>query len=193
TPEGLNDFPEDVERVLNRLPGVRDSAVVGIASGSEERVNAVLVLDPTIDPDAVVRAANSQLSDAQRIRRAHVWPEPELPRTEGTRKLKRAAIRDWAKSGGTAVAPLGAGTDTLNALVAKYAGRADLAPTATLEELGLTSLERIELMVALEDAFQTRIDEGAFSQARSVSDLRAILEHASPHDSPPAPVVLPQP
>src|SRR5262249_54882453 len=64
TPEGLNVFPEDVERVLNRLPGVRDSAVVGIASGSEERVNAVLVLDPTIDPDAVVRAANSQLSDA---------------------------------------------------------------------------------------------------------------------------------
>src|SRR5581483_7156026 len=100
--------------------------------------------------------------DPQRIRRSHVWPEPELPRTEGTRKLKRAAIRDWVKSGGTA-APLAAGADTLNALVAKYAGRADLAPTATLEELGLTSLERVELMVALEDAFQTRIDEGAFS------------------------------
>ena len=29
TPEGLNVFPEDVERVLNHLPGVRDSAVVG--------------------------------------------------------------------------------------------------------------------------------------------------------------------
>ena len=30
TPEGLNVFPEDVERVLNQLPGVRDSAVVGV-------------------------------------------------------------------------------------------------------------------------------------------------------------------
>ncbi len=29
TPEGLNVFPEDVERVLNHIPGVRDSAVVG--------------------------------------------------------------------------------------------------------------------------------------------------------------------
>ncbi|MFI5179063.1 MAG: class I adenylate-forming enzyme family protein, partial [Vicinamibacterales bacterium] len=39
TPEGLNVFPEDVERVLNQVPGVRDSAVVGVSSGAggEER------------------------------------------------------------------------------------------------------------------------------------------------------------
>src|SRR5204863_3382864 len=52
TPEGLNVFPEDVERVLNEVPGVRESAVVGVvggvvggsAQGAEERVHAVLVL-----------------------------------------------------------------------------------------------------------------------------------------------------
>ena len=33
TPEGLNVFPEDVERVLNQIVGVRDSAVVGEPSG----------------------------------------------------------------------------------------------------------------------------------------------------------------
>jgi long-chain acyl-CoA synthetase len=191
TPEGLNVFPEDVERVLNHLPGVRDSAVVGIANGGEERVNAVLVLDAGINPDDVLRAANAQLGDAQRIRRVHVWPEPELPRTDGTRKLKRAVIRDWARSGGAGAAPVGAGADTLSALVAKYSGRADLAPTATLEELGLTSLERVELMVALEDAFQTRIDEGAFSQARSVSDLRSLLAHGSAAEPPADAVVFP--
>jgi long-chain acyl-CoA synthetase len=192
TPEGLNVFPEDVERVLNHVPGVRDSAVVGIATGGQERVNAVLVLDPGVEPDAVLRAANAQLADAQRIRRVHVWPQPELPRTEGTRKLKRAAIRDWAKSGGDAARPLGTGADTLNSLVAKYAGRADLAPTATLEELGLSSLERVELMVALEDAFQTRIDEGAFSQARSMSDLRALVEHGAAAEAPPDSVAFPE-
>ena len=30
TPDGLNVFPEDVERVLNEQPGVRESAVVGV-------------------------------------------------------------------------------------------------------------------------------------------------------------------
>ena len=90
---GLNVFPEDVERVLNHVPGVRDSAVVGVSTGGEERVHAVLVVDPGVDPDDVARRANAELEDHQKIRRALVWPEPELPRTEGTRKLKRAAIR----------------------------------------------------------------------------------------------------
>ena len=41
TPEGLNVFPEDVERVLNELPGVRDSAVVGApVAGSTARARA---------------------------------------------------------------------------------------------------------------------------------------------------------
>ncbi|MQA31120.1 MAG: hypothetical protein GEU82_15020, partial [Luteitalea sp.] len=79
-----------------------------------------------------------------------------------------------------------AGTDRLHALVAKYAGRGDLAPAATLDELGLSSIERVELMVALEDAFQTRIDEGAFAGARTVSDLRTLVDHGSTAAATPA-------
>jgi len=186
TPEGLNVFPEDVEGVLNHTPGVRDAAVVGlpVAGGSEERVHAVLVVDHGVNPDDVVRAANAQLNDAQKIRRALVWPDPELPRTEGTKKLKRAAIREWAKSGAT---PRHAhtGQDSLMSLVAKYAGREDVPPNATIEELGLSSLERVELMVALEDKFQTRIDEGAFAGARSVADLKTLVEQGDAASGPP--------
>ena len=40
TPEGLNVFPEDVERVLNHMPGVRDSAVVGVAGRLRAATNA---------------------------------------------------------------------------------------------------------------------------------------------------------
>jgi long-chain acyl-CoA synthetase len=188
TPEGLNVFPEDVERALNRIAGVRDAAVVGVPIGSEERVHAVLVLEDgaATDPEAIVRQANAELDDHQKIRRAVVWPEPELPRTEGTRKLKRAAIRDWLRSGGATPPPAAAGSDALAALVAKYAGRTDLSPQTTLEELGLSSLERVELMVALEDAFQTRIDEGSFSEARDVGQLRTLVERASTSGTLPA-------
>jgi long-chain acyl-CoA synthetase len=192
TPEGLNVFPEDVERVLNHLPGVRDSAVVGVPIGSEERVHAVLLLEAGTDADDVVRAANAVLDDPQKIRRALVWPEPELPHTEGTRKLKRAAIRDWARSGAATPRTVQAGSDALAALVAKYAGRSDVTPQTTLEELGLSSLERVELMVALEDAFQTRIEEGAFSEARDVGQLRQLVDRAATREAPPAePVEFP--
>ena len=130
TAEGLNVFPEDVERVLNQLPGVRDSAAVGLSGtgGTDERVHAVLLLEPGIDADQIVRDANARLADHQKIRRALVWPEPELPRTEGTRKLKRAAIREWAKSGGTP-RHVQAGNDALAALVARYAGRESVSAT----------------------------------------------------------------
>jgi long-chain acyl-CoA synthetase len=174
TPEGLNVFPEDVERVLNELPGVRDSAVVGVAYGGEERVHAVLLLEPGTDTDAVVRAANSRLQDHQRIRAASVWSGTPLPRTEGTRKLKRAAIRDWVQSGER---PVTSGrNDSIESLIARFAHGRDISGATTLEELGLSSLERVELMIALEDRFQTRLDEGRFSQAARVADLKQLVE-----------------
>ena len=188
TPEGLNVFPEDVEKVLNQIAGVREAAVVGASLGTEERVHAVLVLEPGTDSTAIeriVRDANARLDDHQKIRRAMIWPEPELPRTEGTRKLKRAAVREWVKNGGTPrLAQQGA--DQLTALLAKYAGRADIAPETTIEELGLSSLDRVELMVALEEAFQTRVDESAFANARDLGQLRTLMAHSSASDAPPA-------
>ena len=62
TPEGLNVFPEDVERALNDQPGVRESAVVGapVPGGSAERVQAVVVLAAGADLDAIVRGGQRE-------------------------------------------------------------------------------------------------------------------------------------
>ncbi|HWK11796.1 MAG TPA: 1-acyl-sn-glycerol-3-phosphate acyltransferase, partial [Vicinamibacterales bacterium] len=47
--------------------------------------------------------------------------------------------------------------------------------TTTIDELGLTSLERVELMMALEEAFQTTIEETAFTPATTVAELEAMV------------------
>jgi len=174
TPDGLNVFPEDVERVLDAQQGVRESAVVGAVDGGQERVHAVLVLEPGADPAGAVRLANELLQDHQRVRTWTEWPGSQLPRTEGTRKLKRGAIRDWVRTGGAPSAATGA--DTLEALVSRFAHGRSIGGATTLDELGLSSLERVELMVALEDRFQTRLDEGRFSEASSVGDLKQLVE-----------------
>jgi long-chain acyl-CoA synthetase len=173
TPEGLNVFPEDVERVVNETSGVRDSAVVGVTQGTEERVHAVLVLEPGTDADTVVRNANARLQDHQRIRGVSIWPGGELPRTEGTRKLKRSEIRRWATSGERPVSMQK--VDSLEALIARFARGREVTGGTTLQELGLSSLERVELMVALEDRFQTRIDEAEFFKAESVEELKRLV------------------
>ncbi|MEQ1759791.1 MAG: AMP-binding protein [Vicinamibacterales bacterium] len=189
TPEGLNVFPEDVERVLDDTPGVKESAVVGVTSGTEERVHAVLVVEPGTDAEAVIRLANAQLQDHQRVRNVSVWPGAELPRTDGTRKLKRRVVRDWVMSG---AAPLTEDTgDSVEGLIARFARGRDVDADTTLEGLGLTSLERVELMVALEDKFQTRIDESRFAGAGSVAELKQLLEHPPAGDTVDEPVDFP--
>ncbi len=74
SPDGFNVFPDDVERVLDGVAGVRESAVVGLTDGASERVHAVLVVDPGADLDEIVRAANAKLADHQRVRTAAAWP-----------------------------------------------------------------------------------------------------------------------
>ncbi|MDO8794139.1 MAG: AMP-binding protein [Vicinamibacterales bacterium] len=190
TPEGLNVFPEDVEHALTTVAGVRDAAVVGIAQGTDERVHAVLVVDEGVDVEAAVREANGHLQDHQRIRGVSVWPEAELPRTDGTRKLKRREVRQWVLDG-RRPEPVGPRADTFEALVARFTAGREVGDATTLEDLGLSSLERVELMVALEDRFHTRIDEGRFTGGLRVADLARLVEHPAEAPERAEPVTFP--
>jgi long-chain acyl-CoA synthetase len=177
TPEGLNIFPEDVEQVLNRIEGVRESAVIG-----RDHVHAVLVLEGGRDPDRIVRRANLQLESHQKIRGISVWPGDRLPRTEGTHKIRRSAIQSWVESGGVAqAAPHG---DNLIDLLRKYAPDRTVTPATTLDELGLSSLDRVELLMDLERKFDTSIDESLLTGARTVSGLSEISTPGCAQDFP---------
>jgi len=165
TPEGLKVFPEDVEDVLNRIPGVRESAVVG-----RDQVYAVLVLHEGANPDEIVRQANLRLENHQRIRSVSVWPGERLPRTEGTKKLKHGEIQAWVDTGQFAPTTVTGGGTVID-LLKKYAPNRTITPDTTLDQLGLSSLDRVELMLDLEEQFDTSVDESLFTGANTVSTL----------------------
>src|SRR5690606_28031380 len=50
----------------------------------------------------------------------------------------------------------------------------------TLEELGLSSLERVELLLAIERRFGVTIDEAEFSGATTVGELRKLVSQEMP-------------
>jgi long-chain acyl-CoA synthetase len=130
--------------------------------------------DPAIDLDEVVRSANTRLADHQKIRAAALWPGAELPRTEGTRKLKRRELKHWlaGEQAGTPRARSAEGG--MAAVVERFAPGRTIAPSTTIDELGLSSLERVELMMAIEEAFQVTMDEAKFATAKTIADLEAL-------------------
>jgi long-chain acyl-CoA synthetase len=158
--------------------------VVGapVAGSTAERVQAVLLLAPGADADAVVRGANAARGDHQKILAAAVWPGAELPRTEGTKKLKRRELKNWLEgqssiaSSGSLVPPKGGSYRSVEAVLSRFAPGRAIGKSTTIDELGLTSLERVELMMALEESFQTTIDETSFTPQTTVEQLEALTK-----------------
>lgn len=177
TPEGLKVFPEDVERVLNAIPGVRESAVVG-----REHPHAVIVLEGGTLPEEVILLANQQLEDHQKIRGLSVWPGDTLPRTPGTEKIKRAEIQRWVDSG--ALAPPPPSGDHLLDVVRRYAPGRAITEGTTLDQLGLTSLDRVELLMDLEQHLDTSLDEAALTGSRTVGELARVAAAPAPEKFP---------
>ena len=91
---GFNVSPSEVERVVNTVPGVAESAVVGVARGSgAEIVTAVVVLEEgaTFDEDAAREAAREHLAEFKRPSTYVVWEE--LPKSLIGKVLRRT-VRD---------------------------------------------------------------------------------------------------
>ncbi|MCL4522870.1 MAG: AMP-binding protein, partial [Acidobacteria bacterium] len=186
TPAGMKVYPEDLEAALRRQPEVRDCVVLGLErEGNAEACAVLLFRDPAAagqDAAAIVKRANAQLAEFQHMRHWVVWPEDDFPRTS-TQKPRTNLIQEFAQqqlvASGAAAAPAG----PLAELITHITGR---APTGKLTaganlaaDLGLSSVDRVELMSALEDRFQIDLNETKFTSATTVGDLEKMLREPS--------------
>ncbi|HWF11692.1 MAG TPA: AMP-binding protein [Bryobacteraceae bacterium] len=188
SPDGLNVYPEDVERVLNQARGVRESAVVAEKQGAREQVHAVLVLDPGASAEAVVNEVNSRLETHQRIRGFSVWPSGVLPRTSGTNKLKRVEIAEWVAKGRDASAPPPSHENGIPEVIRKFAGGRQIDSNTSIDDLALSSLDRIQLMMEIEQRTGAALSESHFAHAHTIGDLT----RAQPEPSAAEPIEFPE-
>jgi long-chain acyl-CoA synthetase len=191
TPAGMKVFPEDLEAALRRQPEIRDCIVLPIVSagGANAEAFAVLLMrDSEADAASAVERANKNLAEFQHIRHWMIWPDADFLRTAtgkpriGAIAQKIAAPDLHAKSG-----------QGLDELIAKFSSKSadetthDFSESARLEaDLGLSSLDRVELISALEDRYQISINEADLSPDTTVAELTKILQHTEPtsaHDS----------
>jgi long-chain acyl-CoA synthetase len=187
TPAGLKVYPEDLEQALRKQPEVRDCVVFGVTRGGNAEPCAVLLLRNGGSPRSVIAAANQSLADFQRIRCWLAWPDEDFPRTP-TQKPKMDVIRRVAEAqlsasqSGTEAPVSVAASGTLEELIAGVAGhKVQFHPGAHLEnDLNLSSLERVELMAALENRYQVDLSDREFSQVNTVADLEKLLKKSAP-------------
>lgn len=177
TPEGMNIYPDDLEAVLRQQPEVRDCVVVGVEQGGNAEAVAALLLHDAADAAAAIARANQKLAEYQQIRRWLVWPDQDFPRTPTQKpmlNLIQQAVQQKC-SPAAATAPAQGG---LADLITRITGRTSgaLASDAKLEDdLNLSSMDRVELMSALEDRYQVDLSEANFAQVSTVNDLERIL------------------
>jgi long-chain acyl-CoA synthetase len=177
SPEGMNIYPEDVETALRRQPEIRDCVVLGLDRGGNADVCAVLILqNRNQDPEPAVKRANESLAEYQYIRRFLVWPEEDFPRTP-TQKPQIRPIQELVhshfKQEGEA-----AGAGVLADLIARITGRRieKISQQSNLTtDLSLNSIERVELLSALEDRFQLDLNESRFTSASTIADIEEML------------------
>jgi long-chain acyl-CoA synthetase len=167
TAAGLNVFPEDIETKLRQVRELRDCVVLPIRSGSDAEPCAVLLPEAgEFSAEDAIKEVNSQLAEYQRVRRWAVWPEADFPRTStGKPRLPAIAARLpellGHESGGSAAEEVLAGLP--------FAMPAD----GSLESL--SSLDRVELLSAVEQRYNVELNETVFSEAKTVADVQQLL------------------
>ncbi len=198
TSSGKNVYPDELESVYTDHALIEELAIVGIPDPQgDERVAALVVLvdDAPTDAQAQVKAhftkVGQKLGDHQRVRTLRFW-HGELPRT-ATRKVKRKEVRDElvrllevskASRKESNAVPEGREPAWLFASVAGLTGQeaVDIEPEMELvTDLGIGSLQLVELRLLLEERGGRKLDGDAIAAAHTVQDLVAICsDEANP-------------
>jgi long-chain acyl-CoA synthetase len=194
TPAGLNVYPEDLEAALRRQPGVRDCVVIPFERGGNAEPCAVLLVKDSrrTAAGAAIENANSSLAEYQRMRTWLIWPDLDFPRTPaGKPRLQLIAARalqildvrqtDELEDAGAGFnpSPSISPSSALDELLGGFSterGKGSLADFHLEQELNLSSLDRVELLSALEEKFHVELNETSFANAKTVADVQRALQ-----------------
>jgi long-chain acyl-CoA synthetase len=198
---GKNVYPEEIEAHYLQSPFIKEICVMGLESGAgTEKLYAVIVPNfealrqrKVVNTKEVIRfdveGLSAKLASTKRITGYEIWQE-DLPRTT-TRKLKRFEIQKTLKTGkGQAAGDEVSSSKSLSEEEKSWLERSDVQqaitivreyattspesvrPADNLElDLGLDSMRRVELLVALEQQLGGDVEESQLSEIFSVRDL----------------------
>ena len=194
---GKNVYPEDVEKQYMKIPLIKEICVMGIENkGIAESLHAVIVPDfgyakkaqignllETLKWD--INNISLHMPQYMRIKGYTIYSDP-LPRT-ALGKLRRFMIKDIIKVKSEKLKVKREedkyliqdeiGMKVVECITPLLKEKIQIQSTDNLElDLGLDSLARIELVVALEKAFSMKLPETFASEVQTVEELVARIK-----------------
>jgi long-chain acyl-CoA synthetase len=211
---GKNVYPEEIEAHYLQSPLIEEICVLGLQDGGQEKLYAVIAPNfevlrqrKIVNAKEVIRfdveGLSAKLPSTKRIAGYEIWQE-DLPRTS-TRKLKRFEIekrvRTGKHDGGSAEAEISKPLteeeaswleqpDNQRALkiIREYSPNhpEKVRPSDNLElDLGLDSMRRVELLVAVEHELGGDVEESRLADIYTVRELvDAVRESIASGKSP---------
>lgn len=203
TAAGKNVYPEELERKLAGIGGVKELCVIGVWDEETlgERPHLVVVPEPqwASSPERLreferrlreeVQRRSQNLPSYQRIAQVHILTD-ELPKTVALspdraavramimgRRVRDAGQVQVASALQPSTSSFAAVTEPLIAAIAHLTKqpKEPITPSARLEELGVDSLLRVELTALLEAHFRVSLPEAKIAEAQTVGELAELL------------------
>jgi len=178
TSEGINIYPEDIETLLNQEQGVKDSCVIGLPTKEGEIVYVVLLLEKNINPKNIIDKVNSKLDTTHQIKGHSIWPYEDFPRTT-TLKIKKNIVLETIQKKQLKKAPITTKHSNLYELISRVTKHDinKIKPNSRLHlDLGLGSVDRVELVSLLEQEFNIDFDEELIGKETTVKELKKFIE-----------------
>ncbi len=177
-PSGLNVYPEDIEKIIDKHENIKESCVLGIEIGNDVVITAVLLLKHKISDNKVkklISNVNKELEFHQKIQDRIIWRKQDFSRTL-TLKVKRHEILKEIEN------KTHIHTESKDKLIhllseLSHVDSNDIKDNSNLySELGFDSLKTIELAASIEERLGVDIDEYLIDSKTTVKKLRSLIE-----------------
>ena len=181
---GMNVYSEDIERTLREHNNIKEAVVLGIENETDTIITAVVTLDgKTTSAKEIIASTNEHLESHQRLQEVIIWPDEDFPRTP-TRKIIRFEVNKYARTDklpSVTTKDVKSGNQ-LYMIIAQVTGKpvGKITSKSTfVNDLGLDSIKRLELMAKIEDELGLVLSDRFVNQKSTVSDLEKQIKIAS--------------
>jgi long-chain acyl-CoA synthetase len=175
---GLNVYPEDIEKILDKEPLIKESCVVGVKKGNDSIITAAVLLSEKTSKEEIQKTidkVNKKLETHQKIQDFAVWKKKDFPRSFSM-KVKKIEVLKTLETNSNVKSESSDQLINILSTISHVDSKKITENSKLYSDLGFDSLKVIELGSMIEEIIRVEIDEYLIDTKTTVDDLRKMIE-----------------